>query len=177
MGAGVPAGSASQSGSRSRTLAITSETVSPYPPRDRPLRDASSLDVCRHHGRQVREEAIIGHRLVQQRFDFAPERLVLSTGFGEKRRALAGRPRERRVIQLLNALPAFRRHGAIAILVLFARAPDVAAACRVPDGRVWAGPCSVQPSGAFSRFLIRGNPGSAGETGSVLEILFERRTA
>ena len=56
------------------------------------------------------EEPIVGGGLVQERFDLPLHGLVVRTGLGEKRRALAGRPGARRVIELLDLLPAFRRH-------------------------------------------------------------------
>ena len=48
---------------------------------------------------------------VEQRFDVAPQRLVIGAGLGEKRRAIGRRPGARLVIQLLDPLPAFRRHA------------------------------------------------------------------
>ena len=77
-----------------------------------------------------RGEKSVVRRLVQQRFDLAPQRLVVSTRLGEKRRAFAGWRGVGRVIQLLDPLPAFRRHGA----------RSRPAHARPPDGWLQDGP-------------------------------------
>ena len=60
--------------------------------------------------RRLVEEPVGGQRLVQQRFDVTPERLVFGTESGEQRHAFARRPGARRVVQLLDPLPALGRH-------------------------------------------------------------------
>ena len=67
--------------------------------------------MVRHDEHGCGKEPIVGSRLVQQRFDVAPQLLVPSTGLGEKGRTLPGVARARLVIQLLSQLPAFRRHS------------------------------------------------------------------
>jgi hypothetical protein len=47
----------------------------------------------------------------QQDFDFAAQSLITCTSFGQQRRTFRYRALQRRVIKLLDSLPAFRRHG------------------------------------------------------------------
>ncbi len=64
----------------------------------------------RRDERRPGEEPVLGNRFLEQRLHLASERLVVTAGLGEERRALARRPVARRVVQLVDPLPALRRH-------------------------------------------------------------------
>jgi hypothetical protein len=72
---------------------------------DRGGSELRGLDECRPF-----EERLRRIRLAQQRLDLPSQVVVVGTGVGEKGRARLRIARESRVIQLLDPLPALRRH-------------------------------------------------------------------
>jgi hypothetical protein len=64
-------------------------------------------------------EPIVWSGVVEQRLDLASHRSVVGASHRKKRGAFRGRLGERLVIELLDALPAFRRHAAVATHLAF----------------------------------------------------------